>query len=260
MAGVSIDLVVFDWAGTLVDFGCRAPLEAFVEAFAVAGVPISEAAARAPMGAHKRDHVRDILQAPAIGARVRAELGREPDEALGDAIYLQFERCLPALLPAHAGAIPGAVDTLSWLRARGIRVGSTTGFTRAMMDTLEPIARASGVSPEFVVCAVEVPQARPAPWACFRIAERCGVYPLSRAVKVGDTPVDMAEGRNAGMLCIGISVSGNEVGLGPEALAELDARDRAERIARAEHRLREAGAHAVLQSVAELPQWMLARP
>lgn len=249
-------LIIFDWAGTLVDFGCCAPLAAFHTAFANAGLPISDDRARQPMGAHKRDHVREILHHAEIAERVRLELQREPDESLVEEIYQDFSRRLPGLLPAHAEPIPGVVETLHWLRGRGIRIGSTTGYTRAMMDALEPIARASGIDPGFVICADEVPQSRPAPWACFRIAEQCGVYPMARCIKVGDTPADMAEGRNAGMTCIGLSECGNEVGLSPAALATLSGTARVERIEAAGRRLREAGAHAVLRSVAELPEWI----
>jgi phosphonoacetaldehyde hydrolase len=255
----AIGLVVFDWAGTLLDFGCRAPLVAFHEAFREAGVPITDADARKPMGAHKRDHVREILRDPGITARVRAERGREPDEALVAEIYGAFGRRLPSLLPAHADPIPGSVEVLHWLRERGVRVGSTTGYTRAMMDVLEPVARRAGITPEVVLCADEVPMGRPAPWACFRIAEQMGVYPMQRAVKVGDTPADMAEGRNAGMLCVGVTESGNEVGLSQGALEALPAPERARLVAEAEARLQAAGAHAVLRSVAELPAWLAAR-
>ncbi len=253
---MTIGLVIFDWAGTLVDFGCRAPLQAFVDAFAAAELPISEELARRPMGAHKRDHVHELVHDPTVSDRVRHVLQREPDDALVEAIYRDFASRLPALLPRHAAPIPGAIDTLHWLRERGIHVGSTTGYTRAMMDLLEPLARAAGVDPGVVICADELPQARPAPWACFRIAEQYGVYPPSRCVKVGDTPADMAEGRNGGMWCVGVSESGNEVGLSLEELEALPPDDRARRIAHAEARLRDAGAHDVLRSVADLPAWI----
>ena len=160
------------------------------------------------------------------------------------------------MLPAHASPIAGSLETLKFLFENGIRIGSTTGYTRAMMDVLEPVARAAGIAPEFVVCADEVPQSRPAPWACFRIAERCGVYPMSRCLKVGDTPADMAEGRNAGMICIGLSESGNEVGMSTEALAALSETARESLIHDAERRLMDAGAHVVLRSIAELSNWM----
>lgn len=256
---ISPKLVIFDWAGTLVDFGCRAPLTAFHAAFRAVGLPISDEVARRPMGAHKRDHVREILHDPAIADRVRAVLHTEPDDPLVERIYGEFSRVLPESLPLHAAPIPGSVEALSWLRGRGIRIGSTTGYTRSMMDLLEPIARAAGIAPEIVVCADEVPQARPAPWACFRIADQLGIQPLSEAIKVGDTPADMAEGRNAGMVCIGLSECGNEVGLGRDDLEALPAGERAARVAAAELRLYDAGAHAVLRSVADLPAWIEAQ-
>ena len=249
----SIRLVVFDWAGTLLDFGCRAPLTAFVDAFAAANLPITEEVARLPMGAHKRDHAAEILHFPEVAARVRADLHREPDDQLVDEIYRDFTQRLLLALPRHATPIPGAIETLETLRAQGIRIGSTTGYTRAMMDVLEPLAHAAGLQPDALICADEVPQARPAPWACFRLAERFGVYPMARCAKVGDTPADIAEGLNAGMLTIGLSETGNEVGMSAEELAALNEDEKHRRIAAAETRLRQAGAHQVLRSVAELP-------
>lgn len=250
------ELVIFDWAGTLVDFGCRAPLEAFIDAFARAGLPIDEATARRPMGAHKRDHAREILHYPDVAARVRADLGREPDEVLLDEIYARFSSRLTEVLPHHAAAVPGAVATLQWLYDRDIRVASTTGYTRSMMWTLEPIATAAGVATEALICADEVVQGRPAPWACFRLAEKFGVYPMTRCLKIGDTPADIAEGLNAGMVSLAVSESGNEVGLSLAALEALGADARRRLVRRAEQRLLCAGARAVLRSVEELPAWI----
>lgn len=249
-------LVIFDWAGTLVDFGCRAPMHAFLDAFAEVGIPIDEAAARLPMGAHKRDHAREILRFPDVAARARIAVGREPDDALLDAIYARFTSRLVELLPIYAAPVPGAVETMAWLRARGVRMASTTGYTRPMMEVLLPLAAASGVVTDAVLCADEVPEGRPAPWACFRLAERFGVYPPGACIKVGDTVADVAEGLNAGMVSLAVSESGNEVGLDQAALAALQPADRVERVAKAETRLMAAGAHAVLRSVAELPAWI----
>src|SRR5438046_2576817 len=129
---MSIALIIFDWAGTLVDFGCRAPVAAFQQAFENAGLPISVGVARGPMGAHKRDHVREILGDAEVAERVRTRLRREADESLVEEIYREFSACLPSFMAAHSDAIPGAAETLRWLRGRGIRIGSTTGYTRAM--------------------------------------------------------------------------------------------------------------------------------
>lgn len=249
-------LIVFDWAGTLVDYGCCAPLVAFTEAFANCGLPIDDATARKPMGASKRDHVCEILGEPAIAARVRDELGIEPNEAFVDRLYAAFQERLSELLPRYAVPIPGAVEAVEQLRRAGWAIGSTTGYTRAMMHRLLPSASEAGLVVDALICSDEVPQGRPAPWACFRLAERFGIYPLSRALKVGDTPADMAEGRNAGLRCVGISASGNEVGLSLEQLAQQSPSARRELLARAEERLYAAGAEVVLPSVAELPGWI----
>ena len=253
---MKIDFIIFDWAGTLIDFGCRAPLSAFLEAFEASGLPISEEVARRPMGTHKRDHVREILTYPEVAERARAELSREPDESLVGELYDAFSVRLNHVLPAYAAPIPGVVETLAWLRDRGIRLGGTTGYTRAMMDVIQPFALAGGISLEAVLCADEVSHARPAPWACFRLAETFGIYPMERGLKVGDTAADMAEGRNAGMTALGITATGNELGLDERALNALPEAERQLRLDDAEARLRAGGAHDVIASVAELPAWM----
>jgi phosphonoacetaldehyde hydrolase len=60
---------IFDWAGTVLDFGCIAPVAAFREAFAETGVAISEAEVRLPMGAAKREHIELILAQSQVQAR-----------------------------------------------------------------------------------------------------------------------------------------------------------------------------------------------
>ena len=251
---MNFKLVIFDWAGTLVDHGCRAPMEAFLHAFDAEGLPISEAVARGPMGTHKLDHVKEILAQPEVVARLPSHLAELPAEARAYCLYLRFTQMLVELLPQHAAPIAGVPQALAALRERGIAIGSCSGYTRAMMTRLEPLARAAGVDPAMVVCADEVPAGRPAPWACFRIAEHFGVYPLSRALKVGDTPSDIAEGRNAGMATLGITTTGNEVGLSAVALAALAPGERAARVAVARERL--VGADDWLDSVADLPAWL----
>lgn len=253
---MKIDFIIFDWAGTLIDFGCQAPLAAFLEAFEAAGVPISEEVARRPMGTHKRDHVCEILTYPEVAERVRTDLSREPDESLVTELYDDFSARLRHVLPAYAAPIPGVVEALAWLRERGVRLGGTTGYTRGMMDVIQPFALAGGISLEAVVCADEVAQARPAPWACYRLAEKFGIFPMDRGLKVGDTAADMAEGRNAGMTALGITATGNEVGLDEVALAALPEGERQLRLDEAEARLRAGGAHDVIASVADLPGWL----
>jgi phosphonoacetaldehyde hydrolase len=249
-------LVVFDWAGTLIDHGCRAPLIAFLEAFHQAGIPLDEATARRPMGTNKRDHIHEILTYPEVRESVLRARNIPPDEALVNQLYGSFSKHLLTTLPQHAAPIQGAAECLKWLASQGIPVASTTGYTRSMMQAILPLAHLSGITPRFVVCADEVPAGRPAPWACFRIAETLGIFPLHRAIKIGDTPADIAEGLNANMISLGVSLSGNEIGLSEDQLNALPTTQRNSLNIQAKRNLCDAGAHEVLNTVADLPSWI----
>ena len=155
--------VIFDWAGTLVDYGSRAPMGAFVETFAEFGVDISIAEARGPMGMAKWDHIRAVGQSPSVAAAWRAKHGREFNEADVEAIFQVFEPMNIAAVRDHADIIPGALAAIGALRKRGMKIAGTTGYTRPILSVLEPIAAAAGYRPELTVCAGDLPAGRPSP-------------------------------------------------------------------------------------------------
>ena len=66
-----IRAVVFDWAGTMVDFGSRAPIGAFAQAFAERGVDLHEHEILADMGRAKREHIVRLLERPEVVGRPR---------------------------------------------------------------------------------------------------------------------------------------------------------------------------------------------
>ena len=141
----SLKAVVFDWAGTMVDFGSRAPMGVFVEAFARFGVRIGVAEARGPMGRPKRDHVAALMAMPRIAAAWTERHGHGPGEADIDAVYEVFVPMNVAVAADYAEVIPGAIDTVRELRRRGLKIGSTTGYTREIMAKVLP--RAAAPSP-----------------------------------------------------------------------------------------------------------------
>ena len=225
--------VIFDWAGTMVDFGSCAPVQAFAAIFRSRGIEVPDAVVRAPMGLHKREHIRAIASEPTVAAAWQKACGAAPGEADVEAMYQAFVPIQIAQLREHAALIPGALDLFQTLRSRGLRVGSTTDYTAEMIAALLPLAAAQGYAPECVVSASEVPAGRPAPGMCFRNAERLGVYPMAAWVKVGDTPADVDEGRSAGMWTVGLAACGNEVGLSEKGLRARPEADRQARIAAA---------------------------
>lgn len=248
-----IQAVVFDWAGTMVDFGCRAPVLALLEVFAEAGVEITEAEARRDMGRAKRDHIRALLAAPRVAEAWRARHGQASDEADVDRLHDAVEPKMRAAARDCAALIPGAASLVADLRARGVRIGSSTGYTRAMMTDILPLAADQGYAPDVVVCAGETTEGRPSPLMMWKALVSLGAWPARACVKVDDAVVGIAEGLEAGAWTIGLSASGNGVGLSREALKGLPAAERAVRVAASAEAMWDAGAHYVVETIAELP-------
>jgi phosphonoacetaldehyde hydrolase len=245
------DMVIFDWAGTMVDFGSEAPVKALIEAFGAEGVVLDAATARRDMGRAKIDHVQALLAEPAVAAAWQARHGR--DANAGDVEALMAR--LGPLMREHAARastlIPGARATFDRVRSAGLRVASSTGYTREMMQPVLARAAEQGYVPEHVVCSGETPAGRPSPLMIYKACAELGVWPLSRVVKVDDAEAGIAEGKAAGAFTVGVA-SGNALGLSLEALQALPATERARRIERAGRSLLDAGADLVIDSVADL--------
>jgi phosphonoacetaldehyde hydrolase len=246
-----IKAIILDWAGTVLDHGSRAPMGAFVEAFRHFGVEISIAEARGPMGMAKADHIRQVGRA--VNAAWRARHGRDFGEPDVQAIFAVFEPLNVAAVEAHAALIPGAREALAWCAARGIRIGSTTGYTRPIMQRLAPLAAAQGFAPEAMICAGDLAAGRPAPLQMWKAMAEMGVWPAHAVIKVDDTPPGIGEGRTAGSWAVGVALSGNIAGLSEAELAALPEADRSALRARATAELTAAGAHLVIDSIADLP-------
>lgn len=241
----SVRAVIFDWAGTTVDYGSRAPVCAFTELFRRHGIEVSVEEARRPMGAHKREHIRQMLESPEIAARVDAPCDLE-------ALYREFIPLQVEVVARHADLIPGTIETAAALRGRGIAVGSTTGYTTEIMSVVLAESERAGFRPDCTVCADEVPAGRPAPWMALQAAMLLGAYPVEACVKVGDTFADIEEGLNAGMWTIGVTRTGNELGLSPAEISALPPAELAAKLEAASTRLLDAGAHFVVEGIAEL--------
>ena len=121
-----------------------------------------------------------------------------------------------------------------------------------MMSGILPRATAQGYSPEVVVCAGETPSGRPAPLMTWKALIALDAWPAAACIKVDDAEVGIEEGRLAGCWTIGFAASGNGVGLSLEEYLALPEADRRARVAAAATRLKAAGAHYVVDSVADI--------
>ena len=243
--------VILDWAGTIVDHGSCAPVATLCEVFASAGVPITTEEARSSMGLAKRAHIASILDRRRVHRKWKEIRGTAPEPKDTDELYEQFIPRQIAVLQDHSELISGVADAAERIRSRGLKIGTTTGYNRAMLDYLLERAREQGFVPDHSVCPDDVPSGRPDPFMCYLNALKMEVSPMWTMVKIGDTPVDIEEGVNAGMWTVGITRTGNEVGLTPSEWAAARDDERTRRLADAQEKLMDAGAHYVAESVTE---------
>jgi phosphonoacetaldehyde hydrolase len=246
-----VKAVVFDWAGTMIDFGCMAPVRALVEVFAQDGMALSEQEARRDMGKAKLDHLRAILADEAVATRWLALKGAPSSQADVERLYRVLEPVMKAAAATSSKLIPGAAQAAADLRALGVKIGSGTGYTREMMADILPSAAEQGYAPDVVVCAGETPSGRPAPLMTWKALIEMDAWPARACITVDDAPVGIEEGRLAGCWTVGLSASGNEVGLDLESFQALGADDRRERIAQAERGLKAAGADFVIEDISK---------
>ncbi len=245
--------VILDWAGTTVDYGCFAPARVFVDVFRRNGVSITMDQARGPIGAHKKVHIRQISALEDVATRWEDAHGNRPTEDDVEAMFQEFIPLQISCLADYADLIPGTLEAVAGFRKRGLQIGSTTGYTTEMMELLLKEAKKRGYTPDSSVCSTMVPEGRPAPWMCFQNVMNLGVYPMEATVKVGDTLPDIHEGLNAGMWSIGLTKTGNEMGMTEDDIATLEPGQREALLAKACARMKEAGAHYVVESISDVP-------
>jgi phosphonoacetaldehyde hydrolase len=242
--------IICDWAGTVVDYGCIAPVKVFVDLFAEYGIEISMDAARGPMGLAKKDHTAQILFSDEVKEKWSAKYGKEPADSDLEELYSKIAPMMEEIAPKFSDPIPGAAEFIAKLREQGIKFGSTTGYVTSMMDKIIPVAAEKGLIFDSVVNPDDVPAGRPYPWMCYLNSMNIEAFPMSAMVKIGDTLADVKEGLNAGMWIIGITKTGNEVGLSQEEMANKPEEEVNSLIEAAAEKLKNAGAHYIAESVA----------
>lgn len=252
MPDTKIPAVFLDWAGTAVDHGSIAPVHALEDIFHEYGVTAPRPLVRRHMGLAKKDHIRKLLEEPYVQEQWTALHHVPPQESDVEAMYAGFEPQMMEVLAGYATVISGVVDAVEAMRARGIKIAGTTGYTRPMLDRLETMAATQGYRTDRSLAPEDAGGGRPFPWMCYRLAMDLHIYPLFHCVKIGDTESDIAEGRNAGMWTIGVTRSGNAVGLIETDWSKLDSEQQRTLLDCADLELRSAGAHYTAETVAHV--------
>ncbi|MGD0903176.1 MAG: phosphonoacetaldehyde hydrolase [Terracidiphilus sp.] len=244
--------LVLDWAGTTVDFGSLAPARTMQKLFARVEIALTEQETRQHMGLPNKEHIRGILSNPRICDAWSKRRGSVPNDADVNELYAEFIPMQFSCLVEYSAVIPGVAEAVERFRRRGLKIGSTTGYTRAMLDLLLKTSGQQGYTPDCSLTPEEVGAGRPHPFMMYESAVRLQVYPLAAIAKIGDTPADIQEGLNAGAWSIGVAGTGNSIGLSFNEFFALPEAERESRLAAARAELQNAGAHYVIDTLADV--------
>ena len=245
--------IILDWAGTVVDFGSFAPTQIFVEAFAEVQVQVSIEEARGPMGMGKWDHIRTLCNDPAISERYARVFGRAPTDDDVTALYNRFMPLQIEKIANHSALIPGALETITALRQRGLKIGSCSGYPGVVMDKVVALAKHQGYVADHVVATDQVPNGRPWPAQALANVIALGIDDVAACVKVDDTVPGILEGRRAGMWTVALVCSGNALGLTHQHYSALDVATLDRERARIHRLFAGARPHYLIDTINELP-------
>lgn len=248
-----VKLVVFDWAGTTVDYGCMAPLTVLKKTFESKKIELSKEDILKPMGMEKRDHIRALLEMENVNEQWKNVYGVNWTEDDIDELYEIFESSLAEVVASYSSPIMGIEDTVKKLKDMNVKIGSTTGYTAQMMENVIPRAKEEGYEAEYVVTPEIVGAGRPSPFMIYENMRKLNVYPIGGVVKVGDTVMDILEGVNAGAWTVGILEGSSEVGLSMEEMQTLSEKEILECKEKAAKAYTEAGADFVINNIVDLP-------
>lgn len=245
--------VIFDWAGTTVDYGCFAPVQAFVEVFKHFGIEPTMEEVREPMGMLKRDHIRTMLGMERIAKLWKEKYRADWTEDDVEKMYGLFKEKLFSILDQFAEVKPYVTETVEELRKRGIKIGSTTGYTDAMMAVVVPKAKENGYEPDTWFSPDSVGNmGRPYPYMIFKNIEALGIQDVREVMKIGDTVSDIREGKNAGVYTAGVIEGSSELGLTEAEYKALTEDEKKEAIQKVKEKFLQAGADVVLLNMKEL--------
>ena len=246
--------MILDWSGTTADAYVLAPAVVFFEVFKKHGVDISMEEARGPMGLRKDLHIKALTEVPEIRERWKKIKGKDPDQGNVDAMFEDFVPMQLDCLRKYTTLLPGVADVVKRLQKQGIKIGSTTGFVRSMVDILEEDAKKQGYVPDASVAGDEVEHgARPSPFMVYKNLDLMDVHPIQSVVKVDDTVSGVGEALEAG--CWGVGVARYSNYMNVNSLEEADALSDGEMQARLEKTreiLRQSGAHYVIDNLTDI--------
>lgn len=249
-----IEMVIFDWAGTTVDYGSSAPVHVFDKTFRKEGIVLTKEQINEPMGMEKKAHIRQLLTMEEVDKEWKSLKEGSWTEEDVQRLYENFEATLAEIVAEYSTPIKGVVETVNQLRTMGLKIGSTTGYTSEMMENVIEGASKAGYSPDCIITPDIAGGSRPTPFMIYEAMKQLDVHSPKTVVKVGDTISDIKEGKNANSWSVGLLEGSNLLGLTEEEYNDMDPDRLQELKDQTAKKYYASGADFVIDSIKELPE------
>lgn len=167
---------------------------------------------------------------------------QEQNEMFAD---LTFEHETLGTYPSYCTPMTAQEGTM-----KGIKIGSTTGYTDSMMEIVVPKAKEVGYEPDAWFSPDAVGNmGRPYPFMVFQNMEVLKVGKVQQVIKVGDTVSDILEGKHAGVISVGVVEGSSEMGLTQEEYESLSSEEKHAKSDKVKKIFLDAGADFVIQDM-----------
>jgi phosphonatase-like hydrolase len=188
---MDLQLAVFDMAGTTV-VDRDGVNSCFRAALAEAGLRVSAADVNEVMGLPKAEAVRKLIERSSLRDQLIDRV---------EAIHRAFVTSMIRFYETNPDIreVAGTSATFKTLRDAAVKIAVNTGFSRNIAQVI--IDRLGWTRNSLIdtsIASDEVTHGRPHPDMIRELMKRLGVSEPARVAKIGDTPVDLEEGRNAG--------------------------------------------------------------
>lgn len=192
-----------------------------------------------------------------MAQRWKEVYGREPNQGDVDNMFADFVPMQLACLRQYTDLLPGCAESVNILKNEfNLKIGSTTGFLKSMVDVLLADAKKQGYVPDASVAGDEVAHgARPKPFMVYRNMDLLDVHPIQAVVKVDDTVSGVGEALEAGCWGVGVARYSNYMGIDSlEEEGQLSPEQLEKRTEHSRDLLRKCGAHYVVDSIKDVPE------
>ena len=253
MEELKVKALILDWAGTMIDYGSFSPVNVFLSVFSKKGIEITIEEARKPMGMLKYDHIKEILTFPRVKDEWIKKYSEEPKKEDIDELYENFEPAVLEIIDKYSKPFGNNAEVVKRLQGEGYKIGSTTGYTKSMMDIVTRVAEENGYKPDFWITPdMTGSYGRPYPYMIFQNLINLEIMNVREAVKIGDTIMDIEEGRNAGVWSVGVIEGSSCSGLSEEEFNSLSAEEKKELRIKVKNEYFKAGAHYTIDNLSEI--------